>query len=85
LEETRLTRIVDLLARLDVPPALVAALAAFAVGYVLYELLIRRRIAASQAEKRLRALLSDEDGDDAWAELPDDSVVGAQTLTIIID
>jgi tight adherence protein B len=60
---------------LDVPPALVATLAAFTVGYVLYEFLVRRRIAASQAEKNLRGFLSDDaDADaDAVQELSVDS------------
>ena len=62
--------IVDTLARLDVPPALVAALAAFTVGYILYEFLVRRRIAASRAEKNLRAFMSDGADDDAVQELP---------------
>jgi Flp pilus assembly protein TadB len=67
--------LIDFLARLDVPPALVAALAAFTVGYVLYEFLVRRRIAASQAEKNLRGFLSDDaDADaDAVQELSVDS------------
>ena len=51
--------LIDFLAQLDVPPALVAGLAAFTVGYVLYEFLVRRRIAASQAEKQLRGFLTD--------------------------
>ena len=65
--------LIDFLAQLDVPPALVAALAAFTVGYVLYEFLVRRRIAASQAEKTLRGFLSDDADDDAVHELPIDS------------
>jgi Flp pilus assembly protein TadB len=64
--------VIDTLAGLDVPPVLVATLAAFTVGYVLYELLVKRRIAASQAEKNLRAFLSD-DVDDVVGELPIDS------------
>lgn len=65
--------LVNFLAQLDVPPALVAALAAFTVGYILYEFLVRRRIAASQAEKNLRGFLSDDAEDDAVQELPVDS------------
>jgi Flp pilus assembly protein TadB len=65
--------LIDFLAQLDVPPALVAALAAFTVGYVLYEFLVRRRIAASQAEKNLRGFLSDDADDDTVQELPIDS------------
>jgi Flp pilus assembly protein TadB len=66
--------IIDTLARLDVPPVLVAALAAFTVGYILYEFLVKRRIAASQAEKRLRDLMSDDaDADTDAVELPVDS------------
>ena len=65
--------VVDTLARLNVPPALVAALAAFTVGCVLYDLLIKRRIAASQAEKNLRAFLSDDLDGDVGGELPVDS------------
>jgi Flp pilus assembly protein TadB len=66
---------IGFLAQLDVPPALVAALAAFTVGFVLYELLVRRRIAASQAEKNLRGFLSDDADADTGAaqELPVDS------------
>jgi Flp pilus assembly protein TadB len=66
-------RIIDFLAQLDVPPALVAALAAFTVGYVLYEFLVRRRIAASQAEKTLRGFLADDADTETAAELPVDS------------
>ena len=65
--------LIDFLAQLDVPPALVAGLAAFTVGYVLYEFLVRRRIAASQAEKNLRGFLSDDADADAVQELPVDS------------
>lgn len=65
--------IVDFLAQLDVPPALVAALAAFTVGYVLYEFLVKRRIAASQAEKQLRGFLTDAADEETTAELPVDS------------
>ena len=66
--------VIDTLARLDVPPVLVAALAAFTVGYILYEFLVKRRIAASQAEKSLRDLMSDDaDADTDAVELPVDS------------
>ena len=65
--------LIDFLAQLDVPPALVAALAAFTVGYILYEFLVRRRIAASQAEKQLRGFLTDAADEEAVAELPVDS------------
>ena len=66
--------VIDTLARLDVPPVLVAALAAFTVGYILYEFLVKRRIAASQAEKSLRDLMSDDaDADMDIVELAVDS------------
>ena len=66
-------QVIDFLAQLDVPPALVAALAAFTVGYALYELLIKRRVQASQAEKKLRGFLSDEVDDTAFDEIAVDS------------
>ena len=65
--------IVDFLAQLDVPPALVAGLAAFTVGYILYDLVVKRRIAASQAEKQLRGFLTDAADEETVAELPVDS------------
>ncbi len=65
--------LIDFLAQLDVPPALVAALAAFTVSYVLYEFLVKRRIAASQAEKQLRGFLTDAADQETAAELPVDS------------
>lgn len=65
--------LIDLLAGLDVPPGLVALLAAFTVGFLLYEFLVKRRIAASQAEKNLREFMSDAADEDVIAELPVES------------
>ena len=62
-------QLVDFLAQLDVPPVLVAGLAAFTVGYALYELLVKRRVQASQAERKLRGYLSDEVEDAAFDEI----------------
>ncbi|MBN1933784.1 MAG: type II secretion system F family protein [Anaerolineae bacterium] len=65
--------LINFFAQLDVPPGLVAALAAFTVGYALYEFLIKRRVQASQAEKQLRGYLDEAVDEDAYTDPEIDS------------
>jgi len=67
--------LINLLAQLDAPPELAAALGAFTVGYALYELVIKRRIAASQAEKVLREIMTEQGDEDLGPDIAVDSWV----------
>jgi Flp pilus assembly protein TadB len=67
---------IDFLAKLNVPPMLVATLAACTVASLGYELFVRHRIAASRAERQLRSFMGDAQDDgideqpldvDSWA------------------